>query len=169
MSPAVSIGEADPNDLLGHLLRQYQESHQQGRTLDCTVYERDVRIGDNIRRCDRALWIGLGRDPDVNVDLPTIVVEFVSKGRRNFLRDYVDKRREYVAGGIREYWVINRFTRSMHVFIPPVEANLEQVLGETDTYKTPLSAGLRVAAEPADGSGDSLGQVRLAANLKSIP
>ncbi|MDX1944706.1 MAG: hypothetical protein SFU86_04800 [Pirellulaceae bacterium] len=45
-------------------------------------------MANNIRRRDRALWIGLGRLPDPKVDLPTIVVEFVSPGRRNFLRDY---------------------------------------------------------------------------------
>jgi hypothetical protein len=59
VNPAVSTGEADPNDDLGHLLRSYQDSHPNGHVLDLTVYERDVRVGNNtIRRCDRAIWIG---------------------------------------------------------------------------------------------------------------
>src|SRR5262245_50340721 len=44
VSPAVSTGEADPNEDLGYLLRYYQENHPQGRALDFTVYERDVRV-----------------------------------------------------------------------------------------------------------------------------
>jgi Uma2 family endonuclease len=144
VSPAVTTGEADPNEDLGHLLRTYQESHPQGKALDLTVYERDVRVGENIRRCDRALWIGLGHDPDIKHDIPAIVVEFVSKGRRNLLRDYVDKRREYLAAGVKEYWVFNRFTRLMHVFTPPVEENRERVVSDTEVYTTPLLPGFEV-------------------------
>lgn len=144
VSPAVSDGEADPNEDLGYLLRAYQENHPQGRALDYTAYERDVRIGDNIRRCDRAVWLGLGRDPDVKADMPAIVVEFVSQGKRNLLRDYVDKRREYLAAGVQEYWVINRFTRLMHVFTPPLSENKERVVKESETYSTPLLPGFEL-------------------------
>lgn len=145
VSPAVSMGEADPNEELGHLLRTYQESHPKGRRLDCTVYEREVRVGKNtIRRCDRALWIGLGRDPDVQKDIPTIIVEFVSSGRRNYLRDYVDKRREYLAAGVKEYWVISRFTQTMHVFLKRSGQITERVLGEADTYSTQLLPGFEL-------------------------
>lgn len=144
VSPAVSIGEADPNDDLGFLLRTYQESHPQGKTLDLTVYERDVRVAGNIRRCDRALWIGLGRDPDIQLDIPAIVVEFVSPGRRNLLRDYVDKRNEYLSAGVKEYWVINRFTRLMHVFTPPLADNKERVVKEPEVYSTPLLPGFEL-------------------------
>lgn len=144
VSPAVSIGEADPNDFLGYLLRTYQESHPNGSLLDLTAYERDIYIAGNIRRCDRALWIGLGREPDIRLDVPTIVVEFVSPGRRNLLRDFVDKRQEYLAGGIKEYWVLNRFTRLMHVFTPPVADNLERVVQESEVYTTPLLPGFEL-------------------------
>lgn len=143
-SPAVSIGEADPNDDLGHLLRTYQESHPAGKILDLTVYERDVYVSDNIRRCDRALWVGLGREPDLRRDVPAIVVEFVSAGRRNLLRDYVEKRGEYLAGGVKEYWVINRYTRLMHVFTPPLDENRELVVSENETYTTPLLSGFEL-------------------------
>jgi Uma2 family endonuclease len=145
VNPAVSTGEADPNDDLGHLLRSYQDSHPNGHVLDLTVYERDVRVGNNtIRRCDRAIWIGVGRDPDTRRDVPTIVVEFVSSGRRNFLRDFIDKRREYLAAGVKEYWVINRFTGSMHVFFPPGGLTVERVVEESETYTTPLLPGFEL-------------------------
>jgi Uma2 family endonuclease len=144
VNPAVSTGEADPNDDLGYLLRKYQETHPQGHFLDLTVYERDVRVGNNIRRCDRAIWTGLGRDPDVHRDIPSIVIEFVSAGRRNFLRDFVDKRREYLAAGVLEYWVINRFSGSMHVFFPPGGLVAERVVEESETYCTPLLPGFEL-------------------------
>jgi Uma2 family endonuclease len=145
VNPAVSDGEADPNDDLGYLLRHYKETHPLGSVLDYTVYERDVRVGKKtIRRCDRALWIGLGRDPDTRRDVPTIVVEFVSSGRRNFLRDFVDKRQEYLAAGVKEYWVINRFGGTMHVFFPPDGLKAERVVEESETYTTPLLPGFEL-------------------------
>jgi len=144
VSPAVSNAEADPNEDLGCLLRRYQDEHPQGSVLDYTAYERDVRVGDNIRRCDRAIWIGLGRQPEMQTDVPSIVVEFVSPGRRSFLRDYVEKRQEYLTAGIQEYWVINRFTRSMHVFVAPLSDDREIVLEELDTYTTPLLPGFEL-------------------------
>jgi Uma2 family endonuclease len=144
VSPAVPIGEADPNEDLGYLLRAYQETHPAGKVLDLTVYERDVYVSENIRRCDRALWVGLGREPDLRKDVPAIVVEFVSEGRRNMLRDYVERRSEYLAGGVKEYWVINRFTRLMHVFTPPLDENREQVVQESETYTTPLLPGFEL-------------------------
>jgi Uma2 family endonuclease len=144
VSPAVSTGEADPNEDLGYLLRYYQENHPRGGVLDLTVYERDIRVGDNIRRCDRAVWIGLGRNPDVKADVPTIVVEFVSYGKRNYLRDFVDKRAEYLSSGVKEYWIINRFSRLLHVFTPPPENHQERVVQESEIYTTPLLPGFEL-------------------------
>jgi Uma2 family endonuclease len=141
VNPAVSIGETDPNEELGRLLRNYAEADPKGSALDATVYERDVRIGDNIRRCDRAIWTGLGRLPDTKIDIPSIVIEFVSRGKRSFLRDYVDKRAEYLSAGVREYWVINRFAGAMHVFFPPSSPVAERVVEESQTYSTPLLPG----------------------------
>jgi Uma2 family endonuclease len=154
VNPAVSTGEADPNDELGYLLRHYQKTHPHGKIVDLTVYERDVRVGKKtIRRCDRAIWIGLGHDPDMRRDVPTIVVEFVSSGRRNFLRDFVDKRREYLAAGVKEYWVINRFTGSMHVFFPPGGLIVERVVEESETYTTPLLPGFELPLAPVLAKG----------------
>jgi len=38
---------------------------------------------------------------------PALVVEVVSPGTENHERDYIDKRREYAARGIPEYWLID--------------------------------------------------------------
>jgi len=58
----------------------------------------------------------LGRHPNVETDIPAILVEFVSKRKRYRVRDYEEKRREYQAIGVREYWVVDWFGRTMTVF-----------------------------------------------------
>src|SRR5207302_5037916 len=100
--------ERDPNQYLGHLLLSYQETHPQGSALDLTLHEEEIATGDNRRRVDRVIWAGLGRLPRRR-ETPTIAVEFASAGRRNRERDYLAKRDEYMAIGIKEYWIIDRF------------------------------------------------------------
>src|SRR5579859_2421021 len=87
VSPIPSEKEADPNDELGYWLRKYQEEHPKGKTLDKTLPERTIKTGKNRRRADRVIWAGLGRLPH-KYETPTIVAEFVSKGKKNRERDY---------------------------------------------------------------------------------
>src|SRR5438132_8692835 len=98
MIPAVTVrsegwleSEAGPNDQLGYLLRRYQQEDPRGSILDDTLPERYVQTHNSRRRADRLIWAGLGRQPRPNVDVPTIVVEFVSKRKRDQRRDYEDK------------------------------------------------------------------------------
>src|SRR5262249_14124026 len=109
--------ERDPNEELGHLLRTYREQHPEGRSLDKTLSEHLVRTRSNRRRADRVIWAGLGRRPDPIADVPTIVVEFVSKARRDRQRDYGAKRQEYMEINVGEYWLIDRFRRIMTVVL----------------------------------------------------
>src|SRR5262249_35738801 len=102
VKPIPEEAEADPNGELGYLLRRYPEVHRQGSALDATLPGRYVRTA-NRRKADRVIWAGLGRRPNPKEDIPTIVVEFVSSGRRNWRRDYVEKRREYLDAGVLEY------------------------------------------------------------------
>src|SRR5207248_2338465 len=115
VTPMPLNNEVDPNDELGYLLRRYHEEHPRGSALDYTGYERTIYTKKNRRRVDRAIWAGLGRPPRQN-EIPTIAVEFVSKGKRSWQRDYVVKRREYIQVGVREYWVIDRFRHVLTVF-----------------------------------------------------
>lgn len=127
--------ERDPNEDLGYLLRLYQEQHPQGAALDKTLPEHDIHVGDDRRRADRAIWTGLGRRPRP-AEVPTIVVEFVSAGKRNRERDYKEKRDEYLKLDIQEYWIIDRFQRTMTVH---VKGQAEpSVIEEAATYSTPL-------------------------------
>jgi Uma2 family endonuclease len=139
-----SIGERDPNEELGYLLRLYRDTLTQDSTLDATVSEGYVYLVDSRRRADRVIWIGLGRVPDPEKDVPTIAVEFVSKSTRDRVRDYEEKRRDYLAVGVSEYWVIDRFRRTMTVFRQPPAEPAEQVFDAAATYRTPLLPGFEL-------------------------
>lgn len=141
VSPVPLEGEVGPNESLGRWLLNYQEFHPQGGTLNGTLPERYVYLPDGSRRrADRVIWAGLGRRPRPREDVPTIVVEFVSRARRDWLRDFQEKREEYAAAGVREYWVIDRFRRRMTVF----RGAAEQIVGESDVYTTPLLPGFEL-------------------------
>jgi Uma2 family endonuclease len=141
VTPAALINERDPNDMLGYWLRVYQNSHPEGKALDCTTYEHTVRCRKNRRRADRVIWAGLGRLPRAN-ETPTIIVEFVSPGKRNWKRDYEEKRDEYLAIKVGEYWVIDRFQHTLTVFRKQGGRVRTQVVPATQNYTTDLLPGV---------------------------
>jgi Uma2 family endonuclease len=143
VSPTPLEKERDPNDELGHMLRTYQETHPQGRCIDKTLPEHTVPVRRNRRRADRVIWVGLGRVP-TRRDVPSVIGEFVSKGKRDWVRDYVEKRDEYMAIGVLEYWVFDRFRRTMTVFTRQGRRIKKQVVGENETYATPLLPGFEL-------------------------
>jgi Uma2 family endonuclease len=140
VSPATSMNERDPNEELGYWLRDYRDHHHDGKTLDLTLPEHHIIVGDDRRRADRAIWVRLGRLPQAD-ETPTIAVEFVSAGKRNLLRDYEQKRVEYERVGIREYWVFNRFDCTLTVFGP---GGQKQVFREDQVYMPALLPGFEV-------------------------
>jgi len=144
VNPMPSIFERDPNEELGHWLRNYQERH--AGHLDKTVFEEYINTAVGRRRADRVIWAGLGRVPDPEDDVPTIVVEFVSRRRRDELRDYVDKRNEYMAIGVSEYWVINRFKGTMTVFRRTVDGFKEHTV-TSERFIEQLCCRVLIAAE----------------------
>lgn len=144
VTPIPSEAEADPNEELGHLLRLYRLSHRQGQSLDKTLPERYVRTLVGRRKADRVIWAGLGRRPDPLADVPSVIVEFVSSGRRNRPRDDVDERRECGAVGVREYWVIDRFQRTLTVHGHDVSSSGERTIAEHEVYSTAPVAGFEL-------------------------
>ena len=54
VNPAPALEIRDATEGLGHWLRNHQESHPQGDSLDFTVSEQTVHIGPHRRRVDRA-------------------------------------------------------------------------------------------------------------------
>ncbi len=90
------------------------------------------------------IWAGLGRRPDPRADIPTIVIEFVSESRRDWLRDYVEKRAEYLDAGVAEYWIVDRFRRTLTVYRRPPAEPVEIVVPESGTYRTDLLPGFEL-------------------------
>jgi Uma2 family endonuclease len=143
VSSTPSLNERDPNQALGRWLLNYQETHPQGSALDFTIHEHTVVTGRNRRRADRVIWAGLGRLPRPD-DVPSVVAEFVSAGKRNLIRDYEAKRDEYLASGVQEYWVIDRFQRTLTVFTRHGRRTRKRVFHEDEVYVTDLLPGFEL-------------------------
>ncbi len=156
--PPVSESERGPNEMLGHLLLSYQEHNPLGSALDLTLPENLIKTPRSRRRADRVLWTGLGRTPNVRKDRPTIAVEFVSAGKRNVQRDYVQKRDEYLVSGLKEYWIIDRFRRRMTVYRREQGEVVEVVIRERETYTTPLLPGFQLPLAKLLALSDALEQ-----------
>jgi Uma2 family endonuclease len=144
VTPIPLAEETGPNELLGHMLLHYRELHPQGAALDHTLPQQYVRTRSGRRLADRLIWTGLGRLPNRRKDTPSIAVEFVSAGRRNQQRDYVDKRQEYGEAGLQEYWIIDRFRRALTIIHYRPTGAEQQVLSEEQTYQTPLLPGFEL-------------------------
>jgi Uma2 family endonuclease len=142
VNPPAGLSERDPNDELGRLIRNYKEDHPNGSCVDLTAPEQTVRVGENRRRADRAIWIGLGRRPDDELDTPTIAVEFPANRARDRHRDYVVKRKEYADAAVEEYWIIDTHRREMTVHRRSGET---LVISAGETYRTPLMPGFELA------------------------
>jgi Uma2 family endonuclease len=140
VSSTPSLNERDPNQALGRWLLNYQEEHSQGSSLDFTIHEHIVNTGRNRRRADRVIWAGLGRLPRRN-ETPTIVAEFVSEGKRNIERDYETKRDEYMAIGVQQYWIFDRFEHTMTVYQARGRRPRKRVLRGNQIYTTDLLPG----------------------------
>jgi Uma2 family endonuclease len=144
VNPFPLESEVGPNEVLGAWLYIYKTQHPQGAALDATLPGRYVRTKDSRRRADRVIWAGFGRMPDWKRDLPTIAVEFVSAASRDRRRDYIEKRLEYLKLGVAEYWIIDRFKRTMTVVRKKAKALQDTVLAEKETFRTPLLPGFEL-------------------------
>lgn len=145
VNPIPLESEVGPNEMLGHWLLVYKETHPQGSALNLSLPERYIRTKDSRRRADRVIWAGLGRLPNWKRELPTIAAEFVSRDKRDRHRDYVEKREEYMEIGIQEYWLFDRFERIMTVYRRSRSGRVREiVVREHETYTTPLLPGFEL-------------------------
>jgi Uma2 family endonuclease len=144
VSPFPGPGERSLNDYVGYLLTQHFETPAD-RPVDADTLPEQTIATTNRRRADRAIWVGLDRKPDEQADVPAIVIEFVSSRRRDAYRDYEEKREEYLAAGVKEYWVIDRFRRIMTVYKARKSRKSSRptydIVTETGSYETPLLPG----------------------------
>ena len=144
VSPPPNPGSRGPAQELGRLLLNYRDDHPLGKAMDDTLPENYIRVETDWRIADQVIWCGLGRRPDADNDVPTIAIEFVSAGKRNRHRDYVEKCNQYIACGVKEHWIIDRFRRSLTVVTADAK---DQVFDEKVLYKTPLLPGFELSLE----------------------
>ncbi|ETX01194.1 Uma2 family endonuclease [Candidatus Entotheonella palauensis] len=156
VAPPPGEGARGPNDLLGYLLRAYQEQHPQGSALNYTLSEHTVAIGEHRRRVDRVIWAGLAQIPNLRRDPPTITIEFVSSRRRDRHRDYNVKQQEYGELGVAEYWIIDRFRRTMTVVRYSHGTSTTILVAENDMYTTALLPGFELAVQRLFAEADRL-------------
>jgi Uma2 family endonuclease len=141
--------ERDANEELGHWLRNYRERHPRGHALDLTLPEHNLRTVGQNRRADRVIWAGLGRRPRTRGrpsrrDVPTIIVEFPSSRAADQRRAYQEKKVEYRKIGVREYWIIDRYRRTMTVYYWRGRRWTKQTIGESEVYRTPFLPGFEL-------------------------
>lgn len=158
VNPIPLAEETDPNELLGHFLWQYQVYDPQGSVIDKTLPQQYVRTSKSRRLADRVVWTGLGRTPNRKKDMPTIAIEFVSAGKRNQKRDYVDKKREYGRAGIKEYWIIDRFQRTLTVFNYSSKGVKKRVVQENKLYSSRYLPGFELPLARILAAADEWGE-----------
>jgi Uma2 family endonuclease len=76
--------------------------------------------------------------------VPDLIFEFVSGSRRDQERDYIHKRAEYHAVGVKEYVIVDRFKSLALVLTWQTDDYAERTLTASDDYATPLLPGLSV-------------------------
>jgi Uma2 family endonuclease len=144
VGPLAAPSESSACELLGYWLWKYGDKDPRGKSLDATVYGEYLNTKNSLRRTDRAVWTGLGRRPRPNHDTPTIVVDFVSSGKRSWLQDYIKRGREYLKLGVSEYWIVDRFQRTLTVYLSGPAGTGELVVREQETYRSDLLPGFEL-------------------------
>jgi Uma2 family endonuclease len=77
--------------------------------------------------------------------VPELVIEVVSRGSE--LRDYQEKREEYLVVGVREYWILDANKEEMLVLQRVGGRWRERIVRPPDVYKTRLFPGLQFSCE----------------------
>jgi Uma2 family endonuclease len=101
---------------------------------------------DNDRIPDICVYlVGPSSGQTVPDRVPDLVFEFVSADRSDQERDYIAKRAEYHAVGVREYVIVDRFKQAVLVLTWQADDYGERMLRPADVYTTPLLPGLSIA------------------------
>ncbi len=97
-----------------------------------------------------------GRNPDVAVTLqntapdrrghrpPALAIEIVSEGSEARERDYVTKRAEYLAYGLREYWIVDPELKTVTLLVRAGDVWTEQTLAADQQVTSLVLPGLAV-------------------------
>jgi Uma2 family endonuclease len=133
------------NQLIGYQLSHSEIVHAVTGSHDSKVL---IEPDQSERHPDVAVY--LSPMPDVDdiwsIWVPTIAVEVVSDSSAK--RDYEDKPAEYLAFGIQEYWIVDRFKQQMTVLSRDRSNWREQALGPAEKYSTPHLPGFVLDLKP---------------------
>jgi hypothetical protein len=114
------------------------EAQQSERHPDLAIYLSPAPIEGN------AVW---------GVWIPELVVEVVSPGSED--RDYREKREEYLAFGVKEYWIVDPAKRAVTVLGRQRGRWDERRIGPEGSFETPLLPGFRFECGPVfEAPGD---------------
>jgi Uma2 family endonuclease len=87
--------------------------------------------------------------------VPELVAEVVSAESR--LRDYQEKPEEYLALGVREYWIFDADRREMLTFRRVRDRWVKRIVRSPQIYRTRLFPGLVFACDPVCDAADAAG------------
>lgn len=97
---------------------------------------------EHLRLTQQRLTITLDMPP------PRLVMEVVSPDKTNRDRDYINKRAQYAAIGVEEYWIIDPKTQTVLVLV--LEEDTYQELGQfqgSDRIASPMFPTLMLMTE----------------------
>lgn len=130
--------QASRNQFTRHQLRKSHIIYIAGGS-DCKLLLPGLQ---SERHPDLAIYL---HEPPEGIDqpwetwVPAIVIEIVSAGQE--ARDYEEKRADYLAAGVMEYWIIDPQAQSMLVLKRRGDVWLEQPVKRTGRYSTSLIPG----------------------------
>lgn len=133
-------------DVLSDQLRGYRVSHPKrinyiGTGDSCKLL---LPGFESERHPDIAIYLGPPPklDPVWEFWVPDIVIEVVSPGQEK--RDYEEKRDEYLAAGVKEYWVVDPASERFLVLRRKGDRWQELAHPLSGTYSPPLLPGLQL-------------------------
>lgn len=113
---------------------------QSERHPDIAIYKTAPPAGDDVW----SIWV------------PELAIEVVSPS--SMLRDYSEKPEEYLAFGIKEYWILDEERRAMLVHRRVSASWREQTVRPPKLYKTRLFPGLEFSCAAVFAAADGIGE-----------
>lgn len=129
------------HQLLSQFLFLALEGHVRGNRLGTVVFAAyRVRISDETQREPDVLFVPTGgKLQKLFTEDAALVMEVVSEGKENRERDLLEKRAEYAAAGIPEYWIVDPETTTISVLSLPEGSGEYAVHGEFKPGQTATS------------------------------
>ncbi len=157
--------ETDENNLIGmfliSLFLQFVPHYCLRRGTEITISGHDAtsRIPDLLVLTEEgAIALPAKQRSLITPDMPTpaFVIEVVSPGKPgepNYDRDYIEKRREYAARSIPEYWIVDPDRQVVMVLTLTGQVYEEQSFSGTATIASPTFPNLSLTAEQIFNAG----------------